>query len=136
MKAIQSTTASNSRRPSADRTESGSRMSARSAVTPAGSGRRVVVPRLSTVNSMPCSTANREQAELMIPLPPTKRTLRALMPPPPVLTADSPERCRTGRPGTRVGLAARKAVSMAAPGAGHNARSHARREFGQAQSNR
>ncbi|WP_159079526.1 hypothetical protein [Plantactinospora sp. BC1] len=43
---------------------------------------------MSTVNSMPCSTASREQAELMIPLPPTKRTLRALMPPPPVLAAD------------------------------------------------
>jgi len=35
----------------------------------------VLRPRFSTDNSMPLSTATREQAELMTPLPPMNSTL-------------------------------------------------------------
>ena len=42
-------------------------------------GGRALRPRLSTVTLDPRSTASREQAELMTPLPPMNRTLGALM---------------------------------------------------------
>ena len=51
-------------------------MSPRSIVTPGGSGRLVLRPRFSTNSSMPLSTATREHAELMTPLPPMNNTLR------------------------------------------------------------
>jgi hypothetical protein len=37
------------------------------------------LPRLRTCRSMPRSTASRAQAELMMPVPPMKRTLRPLI---------------------------------------------------------
>ena len=40
------------------------------------SGRLVLRPRFSTNSSMPPSTASREHAELMTPLPPMNNTLR------------------------------------------------------------
>jgi hypothetical protein len=55
-------------------------MSARSMLTPGGSGRTLLRPRFSTSNSMPLSTATREQAELMTPLPPMNSTLSFAMP--------------------------------------------------------
>src|SRR5450755_164560 len=73
--ATQSTTASKSRSLISSRTARGSRMSARSIVTPGGSGRVVLCPRFRTDNSMPLSTATREHAELMTPLPPMNKTL-------------------------------------------------------------
>jgi hypothetical protein len=50
-------------------------MSARSIATPGGSGRVVLRPRFKTNSSTPFSTATREHAELMTPLPPMNRTL-------------------------------------------------------------
>ena len=50
-------------------------MSPRSMVTPGGSGRVVFLPRFSTNRSISLSAANREQAELMTPLPPMNNTL-------------------------------------------------------------
>jgi hypothetical protein len=44
-------------------------------VTPGGSGRTVLRPRFKTNSSMPLSTATREHAELMTPLPPMNSTL-------------------------------------------------------------
>ena len=44
-------------------------------VTPGGSGRTVLRPRFSTNSSTPLSTASREHAELMTPLPPMNSTL-------------------------------------------------------------
>ena len=41
-----------------------------------GSGRLVLRPRFSTNSSMPLSTASREHAELITPLPPMNNTLR------------------------------------------------------------
>ena len=49
-------------------------------LTPGGSGRTVLRPRFSTDNSMPLSTATREQAELMTPLPPMNSTLSLVIP--------------------------------------------------------
>jgi hypothetical protein len=40
----------------------------------------LVVPRFSTYSSMPESTASREHAELIMPVPPMNKTLRALTP--------------------------------------------------------
>ena len=80
VKAIQSTTASKScfaERFPGPRTDR--RTSARSTRTSGGSGRIEVVPRLRTCNSIPRSTASREQAELMFPLPPTNRTFNPLI---------------------------------------------------------
>src|SRR5665648_601912 len=79
VKATQSTTASNSRSPSAARTLARSRMSPCRTRTPSGTGRAPLTPRLSRVRSMPRSTASRVLAELMTPLPPMNRTRRALM---------------------------------------------------------
>jgi hypothetical protein len=56
-------------------------MSPRSMVTPGGSGRVVFLPRFSTNSSISLSTANREQAELMTPLPPMNNTLSFAIPP-------------------------------------------------------
>jgi len=50
-------------------------MSACSIVTPGGSGRLVLRPRFKTNSSTPFSTATREHAELMTPLPPMNKTL-------------------------------------------------------------
>jgi hypothetical protein len=50
-------------------------MSARSIVTPGGSGRVVLRPRFKAKSSMPLSPATREHAELMTPLPPMNKTL-------------------------------------------------------------
>ena len=80
VKATQSTTASNSWSLISARTVFGSRMSARSMFTPGGSGRAVLRPRFSTNRSMPLSTATREHAELMTPLPPMNSTLRFVIP--------------------------------------------------------
>src|ERR1700723_2565756 len=55
-------------------------MSARSVVTPGGSGRSVLRPRFSTNKSMPCATATRAHAELMTPVPPMNNTLRLATP--------------------------------------------------------
>jgi hypothetical protein len=55
-------------------------MSACSIVAPGGSGRAVLRPRFSTNSSMPRSTATREQAELMTPLPPMNKTLSFAIP--------------------------------------------------------
>ena len=49
---------------------------------PGGGGRCRVLPRFSTVRSMPCSTALRAQAELITPLPPMNRTRKAVTRPP------------------------------------------------------
>ena len=75
VKATQSTTASKSRPEISSRTVWCSRTSARSMVTPGGSGRTVLRPRFSTNSSTPLSTASREHAELMTPLPPMNSTL-------------------------------------------------------------
>jgi hypothetical protein len=56
-------------------------MSARSFVTHGGSGRLVLRPRFSTNKSMPRSTASREHAELMTPLPPMNNALSLAIPP-------------------------------------------------------
>ena len=80
VKATQSTTASNSRSLITSRTDFGSRISARSMLTPGGSGRTVLRPRFSTNSSMPLSTATREHAELMTPLPPMNSTLSFVIP--------------------------------------------------------
>ena len=56
-------------------------MSPRSMVTPGGSGRVVFLPRFSTNRSISLSAANREQAELMTPLPPMNNTLSFAMVP-------------------------------------------------------
>src|SRR5579875_3156901 len=77
VKATQSTTASNSRPPRASRADAGSRMSPRSTVASGGSGRSRVLPRFSTVRSMPRAAASREHAELITPLPPMNRTRRS-----------------------------------------------------------
>ena len=69
-------TTSNSCPPTAAVTAAASRMSAFSTRTSAGSGRVVVRPRLRTVTSMPSSTARRQQAALISPVPPMTRTLR------------------------------------------------------------
>jgi hypothetical protein len=53
----------------------------RSTVTPGGSGRVVFLPRFSTNSSISLSAANREQAELMTPLPPMNNTLSFAMVP-------------------------------------------------------
>src|SRR5665648_480051 len=79
VKATQSTTASNSRSPSAARTLARSRMSACRTRTPSGTGRAPLTRGVSRVRSMPRSTASRVLAELMTPLPPMNRTRRALM---------------------------------------------------------
>jgi hypothetical protein len=50
-------------------------MSACSVVTPGGSGRVALRPRFKTDSSAPFSTATREHAELMTPLPPMNKTL-------------------------------------------------------------
>jgi hypothetical protein len=50
-------------------------MSARSIVTPGGSGRVVLRPRFKTNSPTPFSTATLEHAELMTPLPPMNKTL-------------------------------------------------------------
>ena len=50
-------------------------MSACSIVTPGGSGGVVFRPRFKTDSSAPFSTATREHAELMTPLPPMNKTL-------------------------------------------------------------
>ena len=50
-------------------------MSACSIVAPGGSGRVVLRPRFKTNSSTPFSTATREHAELMTPLPPMNKTL-------------------------------------------------------------
>jgi hypothetical protein len=55
-------------------------MSARSFVTHGGSGRLVLRPRFSTNKSMPRSTASREHAELMTPLPPMNNALSLAIP--------------------------------------------------------
>ena len=80
VKATQSTTASNSRSLTTSRTDFGSRISARSMLTPGGSGRVVFRPRFSTNSSMPLSTATREHAELMTPLPPMNSALSFAIP--------------------------------------------------------
>src|ERR1700733_1366302 len=87
--ATQSTTASKSRSLIFSRTDRGSRISAWIFLTWGGRTRPVLVPRLSTNSSMPLSTASREQAELITPVPPMKRTLRSPIPPscPTVLTS-------------------------------------------------
>ena len=54
-------------------------MSPRSTVTPGGSGRVAFLPRFSTNSSISLSAANREQAELMTPLPPMNNTLSFAM---------------------------------------------------------
>ena len=54
-------------------------MSACSIVAPGGRGRSVLRPRFSTNSSMPLSTATREQAELMTPLPPMNNTVSCAM---------------------------------------------------------
>jgi hypothetical protein len=48
---------------------------------PGGSGRTVLRPRFSTDSSMPLSTATREQAELITPLPPMNSILSFVMSP-------------------------------------------------------
>ena len=48
-------------------------------LTPGGSGRVVLRPRFRTNRSMPLSTATREHAELMTPLPPMNKTLSFAM---------------------------------------------------------
>jgi hypothetical protein len=50
-------------------------------VTWGGSERPVLKPRLRTNNSIPLSTATREQAELITPVPPMNKTLRLLISP-------------------------------------------------------
>src|SRR4029077_20883864 len=80
VKATQSTTASKSRSLITSRTDPGSRMSACSTFAPGGSGRTVFRPRFSTNSSIPLSTATREHAELMTPLPPMNSTLSFVMP--------------------------------------------------------
>src|SRR3954468_22132767 len=79
VKATKSTTASNSRSPSAERADAGSRMSPSSQCVLAGSGRPHERPRLSTCNSMPTSTARCAQAELICPEPPMNKTSRAVI---------------------------------------------------------
>jgi hypothetical protein len=49
-------------------------------LTPGGNGRVVLRPRFSTNSSMPLSTATREHAELMTPLPPMNSTLSFAIP--------------------------------------------------------
>src|SRR5690242_6011598 len=49
-------------------------MSALTCRTSAGKGRLEVLPRFTTVRSSPTSTARREHAELIIPVPPRNRT--------------------------------------------------------------
>src|SRR5438552_14183756 len=79
-KATQATTASNSTSLTTSPTDPGSRMSACSTFTAAGSGRAVFRPRFSTNSSLPLSTATREHAELMTPLPPMNSTLSLVIP--------------------------------------------------------
>jgi hypothetical protein len=55
-------------------------MSARSMLAPGGSGRADLWPRFSANSSIPLSTATREHAELMTPLPPMNSTLSFAMP--------------------------------------------------------
>src|SRR5439155_22606561 len=50
-------------------------------VASGGSGRPVVRPRFSTYNSMPRSTASREHAELITPVPPRNSTRKPDMVP-------------------------------------------------------
>ena len=68
VKATKSTTTSKRRRPSALRTEAGSRMSAVSTFAPAGAGRSVVRPRFRMVSCNPCATAAALAAALMVPV--------------------------------------------------------------------
>src|ERR1700689_4563458 len=79
--AHQLTTASKSRSLIFSRTDSGSLISARIILTWGGRGRVVPRPRLSTNSWMPLPAASREQAELITPVPPMKRTLRSPIPP-------------------------------------------------------
>ena len=53
-------------------------MSAWTTSAPSGSGRVLVLPRLSTVSSIPAATARAAHAELMMPVPPMNRTFRAV----------------------------------------------------------
>ncbi len=76
------TTVSNSPPASAASIEAGSRMSAWRTVTPGGSGRAEVRPRLITVTSCPAASAAGAHAELMMPVPPMNATLSAAMRPP------------------------------------------------------
>jgi hypothetical protein len=55
-------------------------MSACSVVTPGGSGRVVFRPGFKTDSPAPFSTATREHAELMTPLPPMNKTLSIPIP--------------------------------------------------------
>jgi hypothetical protein len=69
--------------------------------TPGGSGRVALRPRFRTNSSMPLSTATREHAELMIPLPPMNSTLSFAM----LLTLnrDHPDQPGRGRRSRRPG---------------------------------
>src|SRR5450631_1663156 len=73
VKAMKSTTTSNFRLPIAARAEAGLRMSPVSILMPSGTC-RPVLPRRRCKSWMPASTATREQAELIMPVPPMKRT--------------------------------------------------------------
>src|SRR5665647_1897017 len=73
--ATKSTTASNSIRPSASFTASGSLTSARSARAPAGAGLATDSPLFSRCTSCPSRNARSAHAELMMPVPPMNNTL-------------------------------------------------------------
>src|SRR6185369_7057781 len=67
------TTTSNSRSPTASRTEARSRMSARSSSVSAAAGRMLDWPRLSSARSWPAASTRGAQAELRMPVPPMNR---------------------------------------------------------------